>query len=79
MVFAQLSSIVISISEEKCCMLLLRSLRDSWDHFVIVIGSTTGQLKMDEVVAALLLKEMQRKSSKVAKEDLIIKRTVKEK
>ena len=37
----------------------------------MAIGSTTTQLKMDEVVDVLLLEEMQRKYSKVAKEVLI--------
>ena len=63
MVFAQLTSINLSICEEECCMLLWCLLPDSWDHLVMAIGSTTTQLKMDEVVIARLSEEMQRKSS----------------
>ena len=45
----------------------------------MAIGSTTTQLKMDEVVVALLSKEMWRKYSKVAKEALITQGRVKDK
>lgn len=48
----------MSISEEECCMLLLSSLPDLWDHLVMAIGSTTTKFKMDEVVSALLSEEM---------------------
>ena len=56
MVIAQLTSICVSINEEERCMLLLCPLLDSWDHLVMAIGSTTTQLKMDEVVVALMSK-----------------------
>ena len=58
----------MSIDEEDRCMLLLCSLLDSWDHLVTTIGSMTTKLKMDEVVVALLSKDMRKKSSEVAKE-----------
>ena len=45
----------------------------------MAIGSTTTQLKMDEVVAALLLEEMWRKSPRVAKEALIVQGRAKDK
>ena len=40
---------------------------------VTAIGSTTTQLKMDEVVAALLSKEMRKRSFEVAKEALVVR------
>ena len=73
MVIAQLTSVSVSVSEEECCMLLLCLLPDSWDHLVMAIGSTTIQLKMDEVVVAILSKEMWKKSSEVAKEALVVR------
>ena len=79
MVIAQLTSVGVSVSEEEHCMLLLCSLLDSWDHLVMAIGSTTTQLKMDEVVATHLSEEIQRKSSKVAKEALITQLRAKDK
>ena len=79
MVIVQLTSVGVSIREEESCMLLLCLLPNSWDHLVMAIGSTTIQLKMDEVVFALLLEEMRRKSSEVAKKALIIQGRVKEK
>ena len=62
----------MSVDEEDRCMLLLCSLPDSWGHLVMAIRSTTTKLKIDEVVVALLSKDMQRRSSKVAKEALTI-------
>ena len=54
----QLTSVGVSVSEEEHCMLLLRSFPHSWYHLVMAIGSNTTQLKMDEVVVALLSEEM---------------------
>lgn len=62
----------VKIDEEDCYMLLLCSLLDSWDHLVMVIGSVKTTFKMEDVVASLLLEEMRRKSSKMAKEALFV-------
>lgn len=45
----------------------------------MAIRSTTIKFKMDEVVAALLSKEMRRKSSEAAKEALIVRGRSKDK
>ena len=45
----------------------------------MAIRSTTTKLKMDEVVAALLSEEMQKESSKAAKEALSVRGRSKEK
>ena len=50
MIITQLTSIGVSISEERCWLILLSSLPNSWDHFVMVIGYTTTQLMMDKVL-----------------------------
>lgn len=63
----------MSFDENDWCMLLLCSLPDSWDHLVTAIGSMTIKLKMDEVVVALLSKEMKKKSFAVAKEALSVR------
>jgi len=72
MIIAQLTSVGVKIEDEDHCMLLLCSLLDTWDHLVMAIGSTTTTFKMEDVVASLLLEEMQRKSSKMAKEALVV-------
>ena len=41
MVITQLTSIIVSISEEEFCILLLYLLLESWDHLVMAIRSTT--------------------------------------
>ena len=41
---------------------LLCSLPDSWDSLVIAIGSSATTLQFDEIVSALLTKEMRRKN-----------------
>ena len=41
-------------------MSLLCSLSDSWDHLVMVLGSTIVTFRMDDVVSSLLSKEMWR-------------------
>ena len=53
-------------------MTLLCSLLDSWDHLVMVVGITIVTFRMDDVVSALLFKEMQRKSSDSSKEALAV-------
>ena len=58
---------------------MLCPLPNSWDYLMMVIGSTTTQLKMDQIVDALVSKEMQRKSSEVSKEVLIIQGRVNDK
>ena len=63
----------MSVDEEDRCMLLLCSLPNSWDHLVMAIRSTTTQLKMDVVVVALLLEEMRKRSSEVAREVLVVR------
>ena len=52
-------------------MLMLCSLLDSWNPIVMSIGSTTTSFKLEDVGGSLLSKEMQRKSSKMAKEALV--------
>jgi hypothetical protein len=79
MILAQLTSVGVNIDDEDCCMLLLCSLPDPWDHLVMVVGSTTKTFKMDDVVASLISKEMRRKYSKVAKDALAVRRRLKEK
>jgi len=59
---SQLSSVEIKISEEDKCISLLCSLPDSWDSLVIAIGSNATTLQFDEIVSALLTKEMRRKN-----------------
>eukprot|EP00253_Pinus_taeda_P034832 PITA_34832 len=61
-VVSQLSSVDIKISDEDKCISLLCSLPDSWDSLVIAIGSNATALQFDEIVSALLTKEMRRKN-----------------
>ena len=55
---SQLSSIDIKISDEDKCISLLCSLPDSWDSLVIAIGSNATTLNFDDIISALLSKEM---------------------
>eukprot|EP00253_Pinus_taeda_P016635 PITA_16635 len=61
-VVSQLSSVDIKISDEDKCISLLCSLPGSWDSLVIAIGSNATALQFDEIVSALLTKEMRRKN-----------------
>eukprot|EP00253_Pinus_taeda_P017580 PITA_17580 len=61
-VVSQLSSVDIKISNEAKCISLLCSLPDSWDSLVIVIGSNATALQFDEIVSALLKKDMRWKN-----------------
>ena len=61
-VVIQLSSVDIKISDEDKCISLLCSLQDSWDSMVIAIGSNTTTLNFDDIVSALLSKEMRRRN-----------------
>ena len=57
LLIAQLTSFGVKIEEEDQCMTLLCSLLDSWDHLVMVLGSTLVTFKMDDVVSSLLSEE----------------------
>ena len=59
---SQLSSVDIKISNEDKCIILLFSLPDSWDSMVIAIGSNTTTLNFDDIVSALLSKEMRQRN-----------------
>eukprot|EP00253_Pinus_taeda_P036250 PITA_36250 len=63
-VVSQLSSVDIKILDEDNCISLLCSLLDSWDSLVIAIGSNATALQFDEIVLALLTKEMRWKNMK---------------
>lgn len=72
MLVSQLNYVDVNIDDQECCMLVLCSLHDAWDHLILVVGSTTTTFKMEDVVAStLLFEEMRRKSSEMAKEALI--------
>ena len=55
-------------------MTLLCSFLDSWDHIVMVLGSTLVTFKMDDVVSFLLSQETRRKSLNSTKETLSVHR-----
>eukprot|EP00253_Pinus_taeda_P016487 PITA_16487 len=59
---SQLAPADIKILDEDKCISLLYSLLDSWDSLVIAIGSNATALQFDEIVSALLTKEMRRKN-----------------
>jgi len=61
-VVSQLASVDIKMSEEDKCITLLCSLLDSWDNLVMAISSTSFVLKLEYIVASLLLEEMRHKS-----------------
>lgn len=79
MIIVELTSVGDAIKDEDHCMLLLCSLLDTWDHLVMAIWNTSTQFKMEDVVSSLLSKEAQRKSSKMAKEALVVRGKSKEK
>jgi len=57
-VVSQLASVDIKMSKEDKCITLLCSLPDSWDNLIIAISSTSSVLKLEDVVAYLLSKEI---------------------
>ena len=61
-VISHLLSIDIKITEEEKCISILCSLPNSWDTLVMAIGSNNTTLKINDVVAELLLEEMRRKT-----------------
>ena len=61
-IISQLLSVDIKITEEVKCISMLCSFPDSWDNLVVAIGSNNTTLKIDHVVAALLLEETRRKT-----------------
>ena len=52
----------IKIVEEEKCISPMCSLLDPWDNLVMAIGSNNTTLKIDDVVVALLLEEMRKKT-----------------
>ena len=61
-VINRLLSVDIKITKEEKCISLLCLLADSWDNLVMDIGSNNTTLKINDVVARLLLEEMRRKT-----------------
>ena len=57
-----LSSKNINITKEEMCISLMCSFPNSWDNLVMDIGSNNTTLKIDDVVATLLLEEMRRQT-----------------
>lgn len=51
----QLLFVDIKVTEEKKCISLLCCSLESWDNLVTDIGSNNTTLKIDDVVATLLL------------------------
>lgn len=56
------------------CVSLLCSLPDSWDGLVIAIRSNNTTLKIDDVVASILLEEMRRKNKEGSTHNALIVR-----
>ena len=72
MLVTQLTSKGVWIDEEERCQILLCSLPNSWDILVMVTGSTSVVLKMEDVVGSLLSMYMKRKVSLNAKDALSV-------
>jgi hypothetical protein len=67
-------SIDIKSSNEETCISLLCFLLDSWDRMEVAIGSNATTLKLDDVVASLLLKEMREKTMDSQPKDALFMR-----
>ena len=57
-ILSELSTVDIKITEEEKCINMLCSLHESWDILVMAIESNSTTLKIEDVVAYLLLEEM---------------------
>ena len=57
-IISQLLSVDIKITKEEKCISILCSLSNSWDNLVVAIGRNNTTLKINDVVATLLLEEM---------------------
>jgi hypothetical protein len=73
-VLSQLLSVDIEIIEEDTCISMVCSLPDSWDSLVIVIGTNTTTLMLEDMVAYLLSKEMRWKKMEGSTKDSLIVR-----
>jgi hypothetical protein len=73
-VLSQLSYVDIKITDEEKCISLLCSLPDSWDSLVVVIGSNTTTLALEDVVASLLSEEIRRKNMEGSTKDALVVR-----
>ncbi|MCO5582908.1 hypothetical protein L7F22_036811 [Adiantum nelumboides] len=63
---SQLRSVGMSFDDKVLALLILSSLSNTWDSLVMAVSnavSSSSALKFDDVVGALLSKEMQRKST----------------
>jgi hypothetical protein len=61
-ILSQLSSLDIKITKEEKCISILCYFPYCWDNLVVVIGSNTTTLALEDVVASLLSEEMRRKN-----------------
>ena len=61
-VISQLSSVDIKIVEDHKCIILFCYFPNSWDILIAAIGSNNTTLKINNVVASLLSKEMRWKN-----------------
>lgn len=61
LVLSQLASIDVNVEEEDKCIMLLCSLLESLDNFILSITANMEDRKMDALVATLLSQEMRKK------------------
>jgi len=61
-VLSQLSSVDIKITDEEKCISLLYYFPDSWDSWVVAIGSNTTTVALEDMVVSLLSEETRRKN-----------------